>query len=190
MSFSRCASPPTAGGHQAVRARVDRRRSRQAVPARDRRRRHRRLRRLRDVSRERGDRAADRHAQRRPDRGRARGRADGPAERDRHRADGARRRRHRAQLPHRARRHAHDAQSRRRQLSVLGRAPRDRAHPRGRPVEMDRGSSGQSHRHFRSRPAGDPPARAGEVRSRATSSVSATARRSASSTRESSRRWT
>ena len=62
-------------GDQAVRARVDRRRRRQAVPAGDRRRRHRRLRRLRDVPREGGDHAADRHAQRRPDRRAARGRA-------------------------------------------------------------------------------------------------------------------
>ena len=63
-------------GDQAVRARVDRRRRRQAVPARDRRRRHRRLGRLRDVPREGGDHAADRHAQRRSARRAARGRAD------------------------------------------------------------------------------------------------------------------
>ena len=119
-------------GDQAVRARVDRRRRRQAVPAGDRRRRHRRLRRLRDVPREGGDRAADRHAQRRPDRRAARGRALRPAERDRDRPDGARRRRHRPQLPHRARRHAHDPQPGRGQLPVLGRAPRDRARRRGR----------------------------------------------------------
>ena len=70
MSFLKmCVPADGVNGHQEVRARVDRRRRRQAVPARDRRRRHRRLRRLRDVPREGGDRAADRHAQQRPDRG-------------------------------------------------------------------------------------------------------------------------
>ena len=50
-------------GDQEVRARVDRRRRWQAVPAGDRRRRHRRLGRLRDAPREGGDRASGRHAQ-------------------------------------------------------------------------------------------------------------------------------
>ena len=62
-------------GDQAVRARVDRRRRRQAVPAGDRRRRHRRLGRLRDAPRQGGDHAPDRDAQLRPDGRPARGRA-------------------------------------------------------------------------------------------------------------------
>ena len=49
-------------GDQAVRARVDRRRRRQALPAGDRRRRDRRLGRLRDVSRQGGDRPPGRHS--------------------------------------------------------------------------------------------------------------------------------
>ena len=124
---------------QALRARVDRRLGRQALPARDRRRRHRRLGRLRDVPRQGGDHAPGRHAQLRPARGGARGRALRAPERDRHRADGARRRRHGAAVPHRARRHAHDAQPRRRQLPVLGRAACERAR-RGRTAttEFDR----------------------------------------------------
>ena len=83
-------------GDQEVRARVDRRRGRQAVPAGDRRRRDRRLGRLRDVPRQGGDRAAGRHAQPGPARRAARGRALRAPERDRHRADGPRRRRDRA----------------------------------------------------------------------------------------------
>ena len=49
------------GGHQALRARLDRRRRREAVPARDRRRRHRRLGRLRDAPRQGGDCPSGRH---------------------------------------------------------------------------------------------------------------------------------
>ena len=56
-------------GDQGVRARVDRRRRRQAVPARDRRRWDRRFGRLRDVSRQGSDRPPDRHAQHRSARG-------------------------------------------------------------------------------------------------------------------------
>src|SRR4029079_16183085 len=62
-------------GDQAVRARLDRRGRRQAVPARERADRQRRLRRLCDGAREGRDHAAVRHAQPRPSRRRARGRA-------------------------------------------------------------------------------------------------------------------
>ena len=125
-------------GDQEVRARVDRRRRRQAVPAGDRRRRHRRLRRLRDAPREGGDRASGRDAQPGSARRPARGRAVRAPQRDGHRADGARRRRDRALRPRRARGHAHDAQSRRGQLPVLGRAPRLGARRRGRRREYER----------------------------------------------------
>ena len=127
-------------GDQAVRAGVDRRRRRQAVPARDRRRRHRRHRRLRDVPRQGGDHPAGRHAQRRPDRRRARGGALRPPERDRHRPDGPRRRRDRAPVPHRARGHAHDPEPGRRQLPVLGGAPRVRARRRARATSSSTGN--------------------------------------------------
>ena len=76
MSFLKmCVPADGVAGDQAVRARVDRRRRRQAVPARDRRRRHRRLGRLRDAPRQGGDRPAGRHAQPRPAGREARGRA-------------------------------------------------------------------------------------------------------------------
>ena len=133
MSFLKmCVPADGVKGDQAVRARVDRRRRRQAVPARHRRRRHRRLARTT--------------------------RCISPRRRSRARSARATPTRIVAQLedelyellnetgigpmglggdvtvlsvPHRARGHAHDAEPRRGQLPVLGRASRERAR-RGR----------------------------------------------------------
>ncbi len=69
MSFLKMLVPADGvEGDQAVRARLDRRRRRQAVPARDRRRGHRRVGRPGHAPRQGGDRPPGRHAQPRPGR--------------------------------------------------------------------------------------------------------------------------
>ena len=163
MSFLKmCVPADGVDRDQAVRARVDRRRGRQAVPAR--------------ASSASGSAAPPTTrctSRRRRSRGRS-ARATPtrsspqledellrPAQRDRHRADGARRRRHRAPVPHRARRHAHDPEPRRGQLPVLGRAARVGAHRRRTAPSTSTGSSEMADHEVTfpiTDPAGDPEA--------------------------------